>query len=194
MTTSDVPAIGWHDAVAQAVSTHPWLAHLTAIDGTGERGQDPDIIVVCRLENHDGDDVTISTRVPRDGGTLDSIVGVLAGASWYQREIHDFFGLRFVGPGADDRALLVHDAPKPPLRKEAVLAQRADTVWPGAADQAGSKSASRRLPVGVPDPETWRRIKDGEDIPDAEVIAAMSGRRPRSAARRMASTASGRQA
>ena len=35
MTTSDVPAIGWHDAVAQAVSTHPWLAHLTAIDGTG---------------------------------------------------------------------------------------------------------------------------------------------------------------
>ena len=43
MTTSDVPAIGWHDAVAQAVSTHPWLAHLTAIDGTGERGQDPDI-------------------------------------------------------------------------------------------------------------------------------------------------------
>lgn len=55
-----------------------------------ERGQDPDIIVVCRLENHDGDDVTISTRVPRDGGTLDSIVGVLAGASWYQREIHDF--------------------------------------------------------------------------------------------------------
>ena len=34
MTTSDVPAIGWHDAVAQAVSTHPWLAHLTAIDGT----------------------------------------------------------------------------------------------------------------------------------------------------------------
>lgn len=55
MTTSDVPAIGWHDAVAQAVSTHPWLAHLTAIDGTGERGQDPDIIVVCRLENHDGE-------------------------------------------------------------------------------------------------------------------------------------------
>ena len=150
--------------------------------------------MVCRLENHDGDDVTISTRVPRDGGTLDSIVGVLAGASWYQREIHDFFGVRFVGPGADDRALLVHDAPKPPLRKEAVLAQRADTVWPGAADQAGSKSASRRLPVGVPDPETWRRIKDGEDVPDAEVIAAMSGRRPRSAARRMASTASGRHA
>ena len=61
MTTSDVPAIGWHDAVAQAVSTRPWLAHLTAIDGAGERGQDPDIIVVCRLENHDGDDVTIST-------------------------------------------------------------------------------------------------------------------------------------
>lgn len=91
MTTSDVPAIGWHDAVAQAVSTRPWLAHLTAIDGAGERGQDPDIIVVCRLENHDGDDVTISTRVPRDGGTLDSIVDVLAGASWYQREIHDFF-------------------------------------------------------------------------------------------------------
>ncbi|GAE69652.1 NADH-ubiquinone oxidoreductase [Cutibacterium acnes JCM 18909] len=75
-----------------------------------------------------------------------------------------------------------------------MLAQRADTVWPGAADHAGSKSAGRRLPVGVPDPETWRRIKDGEDVPDVEVIAAVSGRRPRSAARRMASTASGRQA
>ncbi|TKW70939.1 MAG: NADH-quinone oxidoreductase subunit C, partial [Cutibacterium acnes] len=154
MTTRDVPATDWHDAVAQAVSTHPWLAHLTAIDGVGERGQDPDIVVVCRLENHDGDDVTVSTRVSRNGGILDSVVDVVAGASWYQREIHDFFGVRFVGPGADDRALLVHDAPKPPLRKEVVLTRRADAVWPGAADWASSKSASRRLAAGVPDPET----------------------------------------
>ena len=186
MTTRDVPETAWHDAVAQAVSTHPWLAHMTAIDGVGERGQDPDIIVVCRMENHDGDDVTVSTRVPRNDGTLDSVVDVLAGASWYQREIHDFFGVRFVGPGADDRALLIHDALKPPLRKEAVLAQRADTVWPGSADRATSKSASRRLPAGVPDPETWRRIKGGEGVPDVEVVAAMTGRRPRSGAARAA--------
>jgi len=37
MTTSDVPAIGWHDAVAQAVSTHPWLAPPTARHGAGGR-------------------------------------------------------------------------------------------------------------------------------------------------------------
>ncbi|EGR95441.1 NADH-quinone oxidoreductase subunit C [Cutibacterium namnetense] len=197
MTTRDVPATDWHDAVAQAVSTHPWLAHLTAIDGVGERGQDPDIVVVCRLENHDGDDVTVSTRVSRNGGILDSVVDVVAGASWYQREIHDFFGVRFVGPGADDRALLVHDAPKPPLRKEVVLTRRADAVWPGAADWASSKSASRRLAAGVPDPETWRRIKEGEDVSDAEVVAAMSGRRPRPGGGRAAGptrTASGRRA
>ncbi|MDU5843356.1 MAG: NADH-quinone oxidoreductase subunit C, partial [Cutibacterium avidum] len=104
MTTIDVTADRWHDAVAEAMSTHPWLAHLTAIDGVGERGQDPDIIVVCRCENHDGDDVTVSTRVPRDGGSLDSVVDAVAGAAWYQREIHDSFGVTFVGPGADNRA------------------------------------------------------------------------------------------
>ena len=82
MTTIDVPADRWHDAVAEAIATHPWLVHLTAIDGAGERGQDPDIIVVCRCENHDGDDVTVSTRVPRDGGSLDSVVDVVAGAAW----------------------------------------------------------------------------------------------------------------
>lgn len=186
MTTIDVPADRWHDAVAEAIATHPWLAHLTAIDGAGERGQDPDIIVVCRCENHDGDDVTVSTRVPRDGGSLDSVVDVVAGAAWYQREIHESFGVTFVGPGADNRALLIRDAPKPPLRKEVVLAQRAETTWPGVAGLGISTSASRRraLPAGVPDPETWQRIKDGEDISDVEVIAAMSGRRPRSSAGR----------
>lgn len=184
MTANTVPATAWHDAVAEAVSTHPWLAYVGAIDGAGERGQDPDIIVVCRVENHDGDDSTISTRVPRDHGTLDSVVDVLAGASWYEREIHDFFGVRFVGPGADNRPLLIHEAPKPPLRKDVVLAQRADTIWPGAADRAAS--TSRRLPAGVPDPATWQRIKDGENVADTEVIAAMTGRRPRG--RRAAST------
>lgn len=186
MTTIDVPADRWHDAVAEAMSTHPWLAHLTAIDGAGERGQDPDIIVVCRCENHDGDDVTVSTRVPRDGGSLDSVVDAVAGAAWYQREIHDSFGVTFVGPGADNRALLIRDAPKPPLRKEVVLAQRAETTWPGVAGPGLSTSASRRraLPAGVPDPDTWQRIKDGEDISDVEVVAAMSGRRPRSSAGR----------
>ncbi|MGK2351540.1 NADH-quinone oxidoreductase subunit C [Cutibacterium sp. V947] len=186
MTSVDVAADTWHDAVAEAIATHPWLAHLTAIDGAGERGQDPDIIVVCRCEDHGGEDVTVSTRVPRDGGSLDSVVDIVAGAAWYQREIHDFFGVTFVGSGADDRALLIHDAPIPPLRKEVVLAQRAETTWPGVADPSTSKSASRRraLPAGVPDPDTWRRIKDGEDISDVEVVEAMSGRRPRSRAGR----------
>ncbi|MDO4413433.1 NADH-quinone oxidoreductase subunit C [Cutibacterium sp.] len=188
MTTVDVSADTWHDAVAETVASHPWLADLTAIDGVG--GHDDDIIVVCRCESHDGDDVTVSTRVPREGGRLDSIVDVLAGAAWYQREIHDFFGVTFVGPGADNRALLVHGAPRTPLRKEVVLTQRAETTWPGAAEAATSTSASRRraLPAGVPDPETWRRLKEGEDIPATEIVEAMSGRRPRSRASRVVGT------
>ena len=148
MTTIDVTADRWHDAVAEAMSTHPWLAHLTAIDGAGERGQDPDIIVVCRCENHDGDDVTVSTRVPRDGGSLDSVVDAVAGAAWYQREIHDSFGVTFVGPGADNRALLIRDAPKPPLRKEVVLApRRRGPAWPARAFRRQRADAVLYLPV-----------------------------------------------
>ena len=41
MTTIDVPADRWHDAVAEAIATHPWLVHLTAIDGRANADRTP---------------------------------------------------------------------------------------------------------------------------------------------------------
>lgn len=180
----------WHETVVAQLAEHPWLAQITAVDGAGERGQDPGIIVLCRLEDHDGDAVVVVTRVPRDGGTLDSLADVLAGAGWYEREIHDFFGVGF----GDDRPLLVHDAPRPPLRKEVILTPRAVTSWPGARDPSDTRGASRRraLPAGVPDPETWARLAAGEDLPDTEVVESLSGRRMNSTPGRHMNRTSGR--
>lgn len=120
---SDVFVIGWYDVVVQVVFIYLWLVYLMVIDGIGECGQDFDIIVVCCFENYDGDDVIIFICVFCDGGILDLIVGVLVGVFWYQWEIYDFFGVRFVGFGVDDCVFFVYDVLKLFLCKEVVLVQ-----------------------------------------------------------------------
>ncbi len=145
-TTSDVPAIGWHDAVARGVHSP------VAGSSDGHRrdrealARDPDIIVVCRLGNHDGDDVTISTHYCLNDGGTDCCRRAGRGHPGINRR--STFWCEFVGPGADDRALLV-PCETAPAHARSYVGAAADTVWPeGAADQAGSRSAS--LPVGVP--------------------------------------------
>jgi NADH-quinone oxidoreductase subunit C len=64
------------------------------------------------------------------------------------------FGLVFDGHPALT-PLLLAGGPDAPLRKERVLAARADLDWPGAVDPAdgpGGSPGRRRLPPGAPPP------------------------------------------
>ncbi|WP_022910969.1 NADH-quinone oxidoreductase subunit C [Aestuariimicrobium kwangyangense] len=216
-----VAPAAWLDEVRAAVAEgFDWLDSLHAVDEIGRPetpGGPEQVRVVVRLwrvsdglssEGLSGggglrrDSLQLQTRVDRVGGVLDSLAEVLPGAVWHEREVHDFFGVRFVG--GDDRPLLWHpsgvDAPPGaetpsgaiqaegetqvlrPLLKDSVLVSRAGLPWPGAKDPEtdGRSQASRRrtLPVGVPDPETWGPLA-AADVDPAEVAATVSGGRVR---------------
>jgi len=88
-----------------------WFDFLTAID----RGAQAD--VVARVAAVDlGRSALVVTTVDEE---LDSLSGLYAGASWYERETREMFGLRFAGL-LDQRPLLHRlFTDPPPLRKQA---------------------------------------------------------------------------
>ncbi len=174
-----VEASAWAEAVASAVADG--FAHLDWLTALDEVGREDALRVVLRLgRDADATDaVRLETLVDRDGGVMASVAHLLPGASWHEREAHDFLGVRFAG--GDDRPLLrrTHDGP-PPLRKDAVLGARAVRPWPGAKEPGDATAAGRRrmVPPGVPDPEIWG-ARAGEAAPADEVAASVAGGRVR---------------
>ena len=129
-----VRAESWRDDVSQALQEgYTWLYQLTAVDGIG--GELGSVIeILLRLEDSAGRSIVIQTAVPRDRAELPAIDDLIAGAAWYQREVHDQFGVVFTA--ADMTPLLVHpqaladhhqplgehqSAAAAPLRKDVVL-------------------------------------------------------------------------
>lgn len=64
--------------------------------------------------------VTIRAYVPKNDCVIDSILPVMKGAEWIEREIHELFGVEFKGHPNMKPLLLPDDWPKDkyPLRKE----------------------------------------------------------------------------
>jgi NADH:ubiquinone oxidoreductase subunit C len=65
--------------------------------------------------------VTVRAFVPKGEPTIDSITDVVPGASLYEREIIDMFGVEFEGHPNPDKLLLPDDWEEdeaPPLLKE----------------------------------------------------------------------------
>lgn len=64
--------------------------------------------------------VSVRTRVPKDKPVVDSMVDVIPGASFHEREVHDLLGVEFNGNPNLNRILLPEDWPQGfyPLRKE----------------------------------------------------------------------------
>ncbi len=65
---------------------------------------------LCRL--------VIRTRIPRKEPVVPTITGIYAGASWHERETHDFFGIKFEGHPHLVPLLLPEDADFHPLLKD----------------------------------------------------------------------------
>ncbi len=133
----------WHDAVALARQDGFTFFH--RLGGVDELGRADEIRVVLRLLRFDAEtssaagvtdtagDVCreriVETSVPRDDGQLATVSDVFVGAAWYEREVHDFFGVVFTD--GDQRPLLNHQPHSRTLRKDVPLTAR-DAPQPGA--------------------------------------------------------------
>lgn len=148
---------------------YTWFDHLGCVD---EIGRTPEFRIFCSLLNWDAGPagLRLETLVPRDEPVLASASGLFGGASWCEREAHDFFGVHF--SGGDDRPILVHEVGHHPLRKDAVLGARVALPWPGAEEDGAAAGRRRMAPPGVPDPAVWGARDPDAATPGAEEIAA----------------------
>ena len=73
--------------------------------------------------------VTIRTYVPKSDCVIESILPIMKGAEWIEREIHELFGVEFKNHPNMKPLLLPDDWPKDkyPLRKEFKLSTEDDT-------------------------------------------------------------------
>ena len=130
------------------------LDMLTAVDdpGRGRMQVVAHLVDVANRERH-----LVWTEVERDSPGLDSLVGVYVGAAWHEREVHEMFGITFVG-NPDLRPLLTTGDVGLPLRRTTPLPARVTTPWPGAVepsdrpagDRVAARPRSRPGPPGVP--------------------------------------------
>ena len=97
-------------ALLEAEAVH----HLTTITGldTGE-----ELEVLYHFWSRQG--LTLRTRCARKGAELPSLVPVLPGADWYEREVYDMLGIQFTGHPDLCRLVLPDDwEGAPPLLAE----------------------------------------------------------------------------
>jgi NADH-quinone oxidoreductase subunit C len=153
--TVDVDRAAWAEALTFArddlgCDFFDWL---TAVD-EGDEG----FAVVVHLYSIEGRrHLLLRTLVPRGEPVLASAAGVFRGAAWAERETHEMFGVHFEGHPDLTPLLLPEGFEGHPLRKEFMLAARAQD-WPGArepGEREPSERTRRRLrPPGAP--EGWR--------------------------------------
>jgi len=62
--------------------------------------------------------VLLKTEIPRDNPELQSVIGVFTNAEPYEREIHELFGVRFVGHPRLIPLFLEREYEIPPFRKD----------------------------------------------------------------------------
>ena len=120
----------------------------------------------------------VRTRVDRDAPVLDSLVPVLPGVGWHEREAHEMVGVVF-GGNEDLRPLLTRGGAGFPLRRTTALPARVNAAWPGAVDPAdrppvptsgagpgqapvrvAARPRARLVPPGIP--AEWDSLPGGD--------------------------------
>lgn len=95
------------------------LVDLTAIDWSGQAGQEARFEIVYRLHSPElKQRIRIHLPVAATDLTIDSAVAVWPAAGWLEREVFDLFGIRFRGHPDLRRILLDADFEGAPLRKD----------------------------------------------------------------------------
>lgn len=75
---------------------------------------------IYHFGRYDGkpDVIALKMKIPRSEPVLPSIVKLIPGANWHERETYDLFGIRFEGHPNLERIFLPKDFPGFPLRKD----------------------------------------------------------------------------
>jgi NADH-quinone oxidoreductase subunit C len=148
----EVNVSDWVGALAEGVAAG-WdhLEFLTAVDWP--TADQIEVVACLRAVPGDGDSPALgpptwlaSCRVARSSPRIASATSVVAGADWYEREIHEMFGVDFVGHPDQGPLLLDGSAAELgvwPLRRTEPLTARLEVPWPGAADPADRPAAGR---------------------------------------------------
>lgn len=183
----------WAAAVSAARDVgYLWFDWLDCVDEIGRA--DEFRLVLQLLNRSTGATRRLETRIDRDRPELATLSELYAGAAWAEREIHDLFGVTFLG-GDGTPLLLERRYGGHPLRKEEVLGARAAMSWPGTKEPGesdadlgvgggarGGRAPSRRrmVPPGVPDPAVWGdRDPAAAPVTADEIAASAQGGRVR---------------
>jgi NADH:ubiquinone oxidoreductase subunit C len=108
-----LPAACLRDAVGVLLDPFA-IYHLSAITGQDVEGQ-----IELLYHFWCGGGITLHVTLPRDPARIDSIVDLVPGASFYEREVAEMLGVTFAGH-PDPRPLLLPEdwVGEPPLRRE----------------------------------------------------------------------------
>ena len=93
-----------------------FIESITGVDWIKD-GQQEAVYDFCRYD-FDLCRIAVRTRTPRANPILPTITGIYSGASWHERETHDFFGIVFEGHPHLIPLLLPEDADFHPLLKD----------------------------------------------------------------------------
>lgn len=74
--------------------------------------------------------VRLRVPIPEDDPTMDTLSGLWKGANWFEREIWDMYGVRFLGHPDLRRLLLYDQFEGHPLRKDYPITKRQPLVGP----------------------------------------------------------------
>jgi NADH-quinone oxidoreductase subunit C len=119
-------------------------------------------VIASVMRTSDATVELVSTQLDEDR-TLTTIAHVYAGATWYERELSEMFGVR-IGGAVDTRPLLRRtEEGAPALLKSTVLATRVLTPWPGDADAGEDAKANRRRQRAVGVADDWLVPDSGSD-------------------------------
>jgi NADH-quinone oxidoreductase subunit C len=90
--------------------------HVSTITGL-DTGKELEVLVHLFGQ---GSEITVKASLPRDKPNIKSIIDLVPGADFYEREIHDLLGINFKGNPNMKRFILPEDWPKGvyPLRKD----------------------------------------------------------------------------
>lgn len=157
-----------------SVDPGDWVAHVSRLADSGARFLDfltavdhpaaGRIDVVLHLVAlGSGQRHLLTTGLDRHHPRVASLVGVLPGVAWHEREVHEMFGVAFTG-NPDLRPLLTTGATPPPLLRTTPLPARLAAPWPGERDPAdrpaGTARAAQRprvAPAAPGVPPEWAR-------------------------------------
>jgi NADH-quinone oxidoreductase subunit C len=140
-----VQAENWLDVLSAArdeldliffswLSAIDWANDTAAGDPLDEEVEERIEVLATVADLTEGRRVTFSTEISHDSPSIDSLVGVYAGANWHEREAAEMFGIDFKGHPNLEKLYLPESFVGHPLRKDYPLLSREVKPWPGTVD------------------------------------------------------------